>query len=221
MDRSVLHQLSYGVYAVTTLDGERQVGCVANSAMQISSRPATVAVSINHDNFTNACIARTGRFALSVFGEQSNVDEIRVLGYKSCSEVDKFAELPHQTVDGLPVFDDAVGYGLFKVVNSMESETHTVFLGEMYDGAMLAGGEPMTYRYYREVMKGTSPKNAPTYEAPKVPQEKEEAMSEKKVWKCSICGYIYDGDTPFEQLPDDWTCPLCGASKDQFEEVDA
>ena len=49
-------------------------------------------------------------------------------------------------------------------------------------------------------------------------------------WKCSVCGYIYDPevgdpdaginpDTPFEHLPDDWVCPLCGASKDMFEKV--
>ena len=45
---------------------------------------------------------------------------------------------------------------------------------------------------------------------------------------CTVCGYVYDptkGDpehgiepgTPFEQLPDDWVCPVCGAEKDKFE----
>jgi rubredoxin len=49
-------------------------------------------------------------------------------------------------------------------------------------------------------------------------------------WQCIVCGYIYDpevGDpvagidpgTPFEDLPDDWVCPVCGAPKDQFERV--
>lgn len=38
----------------------------------------------------------------------------------------------------------------------------------------------------------------------------------KKVYVCDVCGYEYDGDVPFEQLPDDWTCPLCGVGKDQF-----
>ncbi|MCX8030372.1 MAG: rubredoxin [Thermodesulfovibrionales bacterium] len=49
-------------------------------------------------------------------------------------------------------------------------------------------------------------------------------------WKCSICGYVYDpeqGDessgipagTPFEKLPDNWVCPICGASKDNFEKL--
>jgi rubredoxin len=49
-------------------------------------------------------------------------------------------------------------------------------------------------------------------------------------WKCIVCGYIYDpevGDadggiapgTPFERLPDGWTCPVCGATKDMFEKM--
>jgi rubredoxin len=56
----------------------------------------------------------------------------------------------------------------------------------------------------------------------------EEVAMEK--WKCNVCGYIYDpekGDpdgniapnTPFEKLPDDWVCPLCGAPKDMFEKA--
>ena len=50
-------------------------------------------------------------------------------------------------------------------------------------------------------------------------------------WKCTVCGYIYDpevGDPeadigpgiPFENLPDDWVCPECGATKDLFEMVE-
>ncbi len=51
-----------------------------------------------------------------------------------------------------------------------------------------------------------------------------------KKYKCMVCGYEYDpaeGDdtqgipagTAFESLPEDWTCPVCGATKDQFEEI--
>jgi len=51
------------------------------------------------------------------------------------------------------------------------------------------------------------------------------------MWKCTVCGYIYDpeeGDpehgvkpgTPFEELPEDWVCPECGADKDMFEKLD-
>ena len=42
-------------------------------------------------------------------------------------------------------------------------------------------------------------------------------------YRCSVCGYVYDEEaegTKFEDLPDDWTCPLCGVGKDQFEKVE-
>ena len=38
----------------------------------------------------------------------------------------------------------------------------------------------------------------------------------EKQWVCVVCGYVYDGDTPFEELPDDWTCPVCGVDKSFF-----
>ena len=69
MDKNVLRNLSYGVYVISAPDGDRSVGCVANSAMQVSSKPATIAVSINHDNYTNGCIAKGGRFVLAVLSE--------------------------------------------------------------------------------------------------------------------------------------------------------
>ena len=39
----------------------------------------------------------------------------------------------------------------------------------------------------------------------------------EKQWVCVVCGYVYDGATPFEELPDDWTCPVCGVDKSFFE----
>ena len=62
MNPNVFRNLSYGVYVVSSLDGDRNTGCIANSIMQITSSPATIALSMNHDNYTNSCIARTGKF---------------------------------------------------------------------------------------------------------------------------------------------------------------
>ena len=69
----------------------------------------------------------------------------------------------------------------------------------------------MTYAYYHNVVKGKSPKNAPTY----LPEDKEESGDGEK-WVCSVCGYVYDGPTPFEELPDSYKCPVCGQGKDKF-----
>ena len=51
----------------------------------------------------------------------------------------------------------------------METSTHTVFLGEVTDGDVLETAPAMTYAYYHNVIKGKSPKNAPTY----LPEEEE------------------------------------------------
>jgi len=112
------------------------------------------------------------------------------------------------------------------VINQIEVGTHTIFIGEIVAADVVEEGEPMTYAYYHDVKRGTTPKTAPVYI-----EEKKEAAPKMAKYKCTVCGYIYDpelGDpdggikpgTPFEKLPDDWVCPVCGASKDQFEKVE-
>ena len=82
----------------------------------------------------------------------------------------------------------------------------------------------MSYSYYHKVIKGASPKTAPTYIEEKVADVKEQKPTNKsKKYKCSICGYVYDDEKEkikFEDLPDDWTCPMCGVGKDLFVEVE-
>jgi rubredoxin len=90
----------------------------------------------------------------------------------------------------------------------METSTHTVFLGKVIDADVLKQEDAMTYAYYHKVVKGKSPKNAPTYI--------EETKAEGK-WVCSICGYEYNGEVPFEELPEDFVCPLCKQPKSRFE----
>ena len=83
MNTNVFRNLSYGVYVVTTLDGSRPTGCVANSVMQITSSPATIAVSMNHDNYTNDCMKRAGVFAVSILSEKSDPSLIGQFGFQS------------------------------------------------------------------------------------------------------------------------------------------
>jgi len=215
MNPFVLRNLSYGVYVISTVDtgANKFTGCIANSVMQVTSSPASIAVSINHDNYTNKCIKESGLFAVSILKESTNPKIIGNFGFKSGRDTDKFADISYKEIDTLPVIADANGYILCKVENSMESTTHTVFLGTVIDGDVLSDEPSMTYTYYHKVIKGKSPKKAPTYieqvDAVKIP-------AKKLVYKCTVCGYIYDGETPFENLPDDYKCPICGAGKDKF-----
>jgi rubredoxin len=112
-----------------------------------------------------------------------------------------------------------------KVTKEMDVGTHTIFVGEIADGDVINEKPCMTYEYYYQVKRGTTPKTAPGYV-----EEKKEEVQKMAKYKCSVCGWIYDpetGDpdggivagTPFEKIPDDWKCPMCGAAKSDFEKV--
>jgi len=211
MNKNAVRSLSYGVYIISTWDQGRPTGCTANSAMQITSDPATIAISINHSNYTNECIKKNGRFAISVLSEQSDPQIIGIFGFQSGRSVNKFESVPFEVKGYMPVVKDSCAFIACEVIDTMETETHTVFLGKVTDMDLMKDGTPMTYAYYHNVVKGKSPKTAPTY----VPEE--EKAAEKYV--CGICGYIYEGETPFEELPDDYKCPICKQPKSVFKKM--
>lgn len=208
MNKNAFRQLSYGVYVISTWDEGRATGCTANSAMQITSEPATIAVSINHDNYTNKCIQATGRFAISILGEKSDPGIIGVFGFKSGRDNNKFDEVESVIKGYMPVVADACAYITCEVIDKMETSTHTVFLGKVTDADVLKQDDAMTYAYYHNVIKGKSPKAAPTY----IPEEA--AQGEKYV--CNVCGYEYNGETLFEDLPASYVCPVCKQPKSVF-----
>lgn len=210
MNNKIFRSMSYGVYVISTLDGEKATGCIANSAMQITSSPATIAVSINHDNHTNSCIVKSGKFALSILSESSDPGIIGQFGFQTGKDIYKFSTVPCMLKEGVAVVKDSCGYIVCKVIDKMETSTHTVFLGEVIDCDVLEGAPAMTYAYYHNVIKGKSPKNAPTY----LPEEESPDTAK---WICSICGYVYEGEIPFEELPADFVCPVCKQGKDKFE----
>ena len=153
MNQTALFKLSYGVYICTSWDEGNPVGCIANSAMQITSDPATVAVSISRNNYTHKCIEDCGHFAITVLAEDSDPKLIGRFGFLSARDTDKFAETAYEVRGKLPVPEGGIAYLSCKVVGKMETSTHTVFLGEVTDCDVLRSGKPMTYAYYHEVSK--------------------------------------------------------------------
>ncbi|MDD3138630.1 MAG: flavin reductase [Lachnospiraceae bacterium] len=211
MNTKILWNMSYGVYVIGTMDNERPTGCIANSVMQVTSTPATVALSMNHDNYTNSCIKACGKFSVSILSEETDPGIIGTFGFQSGKAVNKFEAVPFESKEGIPVILDACGYMVFKVTDSIETSTHTVFIGELIAADVLKGGTEMTYAYYHKVVKGKSPKNAPTYQ----PEDKEE-VKKSPSYRCSVCGYVYEGEIPFEELPEDYKCPICQQPKSVF-----
>ena len=207
MNNSAFRALSYGVYILSTWDNGRPTGCTVNSVMQITSSPATVAVSVNKNNYTHDCISQSGMFAVSVLHEQSDPSIIGTFGFSSGRDTDKFDKVKYSVKGMMPIVDNAAAYIVCSVEKTLETDTHTVFLGKVTDADVLENKPPMTYAYYHNVVKGKTAKNAPTYI---------EEKTETGKWVCSVCGYVYDGETPFEQLPDDFRCPVCKQPKSAF-----
>ena len=139
---------------------------------------------------------------------------IGIFGFQSGKDVNKYEGVETVVKADISVVADACGYVVCKVIDKMETSTHTVFLGEVIDADVLKKEDAMTYSYYHKVVKGKSPKNAPTY----IAEEVEEVKAVK--WVCGICGYEYDGEVPFEKLPDDFVCPICKQPKTVFKKVD-
>lgn len=216
MDQTAFYNLSYGVYLCTSWDNGRPVGCVANSAMQVTSEPATIAVSVNRLNYTHKCIEDCGYFAIAVMGENCDPKLIGTFGFRTSKETDKFAAFPYAVRGKLPVPDGCISWFACKVVEKMETTTHTVFLGEVLDAGNLLKDKPMTYAYYHKVLKGKTAANAPTFNTEPIPEETTEYK-----YVCRICSYEYNGEIPFEELPDDWVCPICGVGKEEFKRVEA
>lgn len=166
MNPDIFFSLSYGVYIVSAMDGVRPTGCTVNCAMQITAEPATIAVSISHNNFTNGCIEKNGTFAISILSEKTDPRIIGMFGFQSGKTADKFANFAFEMKEGLPVIKDSCGYIICRVINKMETDTHTVFLGDVIEGDVFENhNNPMTYAYYHRELRGKSPKNAPTYRA--------------------------------------------------------
>ena len=163
MNNNVFRNISYGVYIVSCKDGEKFTGCTVNSIMQITSSPATIALSVNKENYTNLCISNNKKFAISILSEKSNPLAIGTFGFRSGRDFEKFSVIEHIFKDELPIIKDACGYLICELKNQIDTSTHTVFIADVVNGDILNSETPMTYSYYHNVIKGKSPKNAPTY----------------------------------------------------------
>ncbi len=216
MNTKAFHTLSYGIYVLTSIKNDTPYGCIINTAFQITSSPARIAVSCNRDNFTHGIISESGVFGISVLPESASSSLIGTFGYKSGRDIDKFAGV-HWTIgmetDVPLLMEESISTIECRVIEVLDVGTHTIFVGEVVNAEIHdESNKEMTYRYYHNELKGVAPKNAPTY------IEKEATMETTELWVCDLCGYEYESMTnaEFEQLPDDWVCPICGADKSMF-----
>lgn len=243
MDIQAFFKISYGLYILSSRHGEKLNGHISNTIFQVTAEPARFAVCTNKNNLTTEYIQESKVISFSVLQQDIGLDFIGHFGFHSGRELDKFKDVNYITgKSGAPIVTDkTIAYFDCKVIESYDVGTHIMFIGEVVDNKILDNDkQPLTYKYYRDVIKGKSPKNAPTYidkerleeetEKEKLEEttKKTEKENDEHVFVCTVCGYRYEpskGDeaagiapgTPFEDLPDDWTCPICGVDTDMFE----
>ena len=169
LDKRALRDLSYGLYLVTSRDGERLNGQVVNTVIQVTSEPTRVAVIINKQNLTHEFITKSGVFGVTVLAEDTPMTFIGPFGFRSGRDIDKLAPVGYKLgITGCPlVTEHALSVLEARVAESLDLGTHTVFIGDAVYGEVLKEGRPLTYRYYHEVLKGKAPPAAPTFTAVK------------------------------------------------------
>ena len=200
IDAKAMNKLSYGLFVLTTRDGDRDNGCIINTAQMLTDNPKRVTIAVNRKNLSRDIIAKTGLFNVSVLTEEVPFKVFERFGFVSGRDADKFAgcDCDARTANGLryiPKYTNAVIS--CKVIESMNYGTHTLFVAEVVEARKLSDVPSITYAYY---FAHTKPKPQPTPEP-------------KKGYVCKICGYVYEGDS----LPEDYVCPLCKHGAEDFE----
>lgn len=205
MDKKAMYKLSYGLFVLTAKEGDKDNGCIINTAIQAASTPNQMSICVNKANYTHDMIMRTGLFNVSILSQQVKFDLFKRFGFQSGKDVNKFADfnLCKRGENGLLyVTDGTNAYISVKVDKVEDLGSHTMFIGEVTDMEVLSDYPSVTYEYY---MNNIKPK----------PQEVGKTDDGQTIWRCTICGYEYVG----EELPEDFICPLCKHPASDFEKV--
>lgn len=241
MNLAAFFKLTYGLYILSSRDGEKLNGHISNTVFQITAEPSRMAVATHRDNLTTEYIRKSKVFAVSAIEQDVDLNFIGPWGFKSGREINKFDGVNYKTgKTGAPIVtDNCIAWYECEVEQHIEIGTHVIFIGKVIDLDIIDDKKkPLTYAYYREVIKGVSPENSPTYlgkdyekEAQEPVEEEKKSQSNGQKYRCTVCGYVYDpeaGDpisgiapgTAFEDIPDNWTCPICGVTKADFVPLD-
>lgn len=198
MDNQVMNNLSYGLFVLTAKDGDKDNGCIINTAAQVTTTPNRIIVTVNKDNLTHDMIVDTGEFNVSILDESASFDTFKQFGFQSGRDVDKFLEVSFARAQNGIVYltKQCNGYISGKVVESKDLGTHTMFIAEVTDGGVLSDKPSVTYAFYHANIKPSA-----------------KPVQEKQGFVCTVCGYIYEGS----ELPADFVCPLCKHGAEDFK----
>ena len=200
-----LFNIQYGLFVITTKDGDRDNGCISNTVAQVTAQPNRISVALNKSNFTTELIQKSGRFTASILSEAADFELFKHFGFQSGRTVNKFADFTDCRRVSNGTFAITRGTNAFisaDVEQTIDLGTHMLFIGLVTEMETLSDTPSATYNYYQANIK------------PK-PQPAGKTEDGKTIWRCSICGYEYVG----EELPEDFICPICKHPASDFVKV--
>ena len=202
MNKKAMYKLSYGLFVLSTRQDDRDYGCIINTAGQVTSEPNRISIAVNKANYTHDMLLKSGRFNVSILSEAASFATFQRFGFQSGRTVDKFADYDgcaRSANDVLYVTEGTNAFISATVEQTIDLGSHTLFIAAVDDMEVLSDVPSATYAYYQSSIK---------------PKPEKPATS-KTVWRCTVCGYVYEG----EELPADFTCPLCKHPASDFEKV--
>ncbi len=205
MNNKAMYKIGYGLYVLTSGNGEKKSGCIINTAIQVTSTPNCISITVNKQNYTHDLVKESGIFNVSIISEEADFSLFTHFGFQSGRDMDKFADFKETATaeNGLPyITKQTNAYLSGKVKQEVDLGTHTMFIADVTAAEVLADTPTATYDYYQKNIKPQ-------------PEEKKEEKSKTTKWRCTICGYEYEG----EELPEDFVCPLCKHGAADFERV--
>lgn len=202
IDNTAMYKITYGLYMLTTTDGEKQNGCIVNTVNMLTDNPKRITVFVNKANYSEELLRKTGVFNVSVLTKSAPFELFKQFGFVSGREKDKFEGGRYETSENglyyLPEHANALISG--RVVDAYDYGTHTLFVAEVTEAKKLLDEESVSYEYYQANIK-QKPQAAAT-------------PTDKEKWVCKVCGYTHEGE-----LPDDFICPWCKHPASDFEKV--
>lgn len=205
MDKKTMYKLSYGLFVLTAQENGKDNGCIINTAVQVTTEPNRISIAVNKGNHTHDMLLRTSKFTVSIISRDADFELFKHFGFQSGRDTDKFAgyEKCRPSSNGtMIVLDGTNAYISATVIDTMDLGTHTLFIADVTDGEILSDTPSATYEYYQSDIKPQ-------------PKPAEEKPTGKTVWRCTVCGYEYEG----EVLPEDFICPWCKHPASDFEKV--
>lgn len=208
VDETAVFKIAYGLFFLgTEYENEKNI-CVVNTVAQVTQEPIRISLTMLKTNHTASLLEKSKKFSACVMAQSVALEDVAHFGQQSGRDTDKLANKDcGEDFLGNPTFTKGCNAILSgKVIETIDLDTHFLFIADLVEASILSNEASITYSEYRDKKSNkTTSASSP--------------IQHEGVWQCSVCHYVYDGEIPFEDLPDDYVCPICKKPKSVFVKV--